>query len=148
MKKIVLSIITVLWMILIFSFSNQQAANSTERSQSLVRNTIIKIYRVFDSNASDEKVNEIVDKLDVPVRKIAHFTEFFILGILIFFTLREYGCKNIYIMILICFIYACSDEIHQLFVLGRDGNLIDVTIDTLGSTLSIFILNKRKEGKK
>ena len=50
-------------------------------------------------------------------------------------------------MIAICFAYACSDEFHQLFVLGRDGNLIDVTIDSIGSTFAILIFNKVKEEK-
>ena len=48
--------------------------------------------------------------------------------------------KRIYIItIIFCFLYACSDEIHQLFIPGRSGELLDVLIDTTGGILSSFI---------
>ena len=31
-----------------------------------------------------------------------------------------------------CFIYACTDEFHQLFIAGRSGEFMDVMIDTMG----------------
>jgi len=147
-KRIILITITILWMTSIFMFSNQRSEKSTEKSHSFVTNTIVKIYKVFNSNASEEEINNIISTWDVPVRKTAHFMEYFILGILMFFTLKEFGNKNIYVMILLCFIYACSDEIHQIFVPGRDGNIVDVMIDTLGSSSAIILLNKLKERKK
>ena len=146
-KKIVLVTLTILWMTLIFMFSNQQSTKSTEKSQSLIRNTIVRVYKLFDSNISDERMNEIVDFWEVPVRKLAHFTEFFILGVLVFFTFRAFNIKDIYLMILFCFIYACSDEVHQLFVVGRDGNIIDTLIDGFGSTIAILLLHRLKERK-
>ena len=52
-------------------------------------------------------------------------------------------------MIVFCFLYACSDEIHQLFVPGRSGMFTDVLIDTGGavtgmlvSMLLMFIIGK------
>ena len=143
-KKIVLIIITLLWMTSIFMFSNQKSEKSTDKSHSLISNTIVRIYKIFDSNPSDEKIESIINTWDVPVRKTAHFLEYLILGVLIFLTFREFKINNIYLMILFCFLYACSDEIHQLFVAGRDGNFIDVLIDTLGSTSGILILNRLK----
>lgn len=143
-KKIVLIIITLLWMTSIFMFSNQKSEKSTDKSHSLISNTIVRIYKIFDSNPSDEKIESIINTWDVPVRKTAHFLEYLILGVLIFLTFREFKIDNIYLMILFCFLYACSDEIHQLFVVGRDGNFIDVLIDTLGSTSGILILHKLK----
>ena len=142
-KKIIFTFLLVLWMVIIFMFSNQKSVASTEKSKSFVRSTIITIYKLFDSNASDEKLEEIVETFDVPVRKIAHFTEYFILGILVLFTFKSYNIKDIYLMILFCFLYACSDEIHQLFVPGRSGNFIDIIIDSLGSISSILIVNRK-----
>ena len=147
-KKIILVTITIMWMLSIFMFSNQPSKKSTEKSHSLVMSTIVKVYKLFDNNISDEKIESIIDSWDVPVRKIAHFTEFFILGLLVFFTLRAFEFNNIYIMILLCFLYACSDEIHQMFVVGRDGNFVDVILDSLGSSSAILILNKLKVGNK
>ena len=143
MRKIVLTILTILWMVTIFMFSNQKSYDSTNKSQSFVRSTIVNVYKLFDRNASDEKLESIVETFDVPVRKCAHFLEYFILGVLVFFTLNSYGIKNKYIMIMLCFLYASSDEIHQLFVLGRSGSLIDVLLDTLGSSCAIVILDRK-----
>ena len=36
-------------------------------------------------------------------------------------------------------IYASSDEFHQIFVPGRDGNIIDVLIDSSGALVGILI---------
>ena len=49
--------------------------------------------------------------------------------------------KNILIALLASILYAVTDEIHQLFVLGRAGQLIDVFIDTTGSIVGVFIFN-------
>lgn len=145
MKKIILLIITILWMIVIFIFSNQDASKSADYSDSLIKSTIVNIYKLFDNNPTEEKIEEIVETWDLPVRKLAHLTEYFILGVLMFLTLNSYNIKIIYIVILLCFLYAVSDEIHQLFVIGRDGNIIDVLIDTLGSTLGVFLVKRKKK---
>ena len=34
-------------------------------------------------------------------------------------------------------VYACTDEFHQLFVEGRDGNFRDVMIDSTGALVGI-----------
>lgn len=144
-KRIILTTLTIIWLIIIFYFSNQPAPVSSENSNSLIKNTIVKIYRLFNSDATSEEEQRIVEKYDYPVRKTAHFIEYFILGILIYFTFKSYNIGNVYIMIALCFLYACSDEIHQLFIIGRSGDFKDVMIDTFGSITSILIL---KRGKK
>jgi VanZ family protein len=35
------------------------------------------------------------------------------------------------------FLYACSDELHQSFVAGRMGSLLDVGIDSAGAWLAL-----------
>ncbi len=47
--------------------------------------------------------------------------------------------KAFFITISICFLYALSDEIHQFFVPGRACRILDVLIDTLGSSFFILI---------
>lgn len=141
-SRIVFTLLTILWMFVIFHFSNQKAVDSTNNSQSFVRNTIVNVYKLFDSNASEEKLDEIVEIFDVPVRKIAHFIEYFILGVLVLFMFKSYGINNLYIMVLLCFLYATSDEIHQLFIIDRSGSFIDVILDTLGSSCAIFFFNR------
>ena len=144
-KKKVLTTITIIWMIIIFIFSNQPASASSNSSNSLIKNTIVRVYKLFNSNASEEDVAKIVEKYNYPVRKTAHFLEYLILGVLVLFTMKAYNIKNIYIMLLICFLYACTDEFHQLFIEGRSGNIKDVLIDTLGSLTGILFFHKIKK---
>jgi len=44
--------------------------------------------------------------------------------------------------------YAIFDEIHQLFIRGRSGNIFDVGIDSIGivaMALVLWILQKRNK---
>lgn len=81
-----------------------------------------------------------VSVVSLIVRKLAHFTEYFVLGILVANMLR-YCDKKVYIGVIICAIYAISDEVHQLFVLGRSCQLLDMVIDTIGSSVGIILFN-------
>ena len=67
---------------------------------------------------------------------IAHFIEFFILTILV---LRAVGIKNknIYLTLILCSLYALSDEIHQIFVINRSFSLLDWLVDLLAIILAI-----------
>lgn len=108
-----------------------------------------------DSNISSSQSNFIVniicnifttfnrDIVSVIVRKFAHFTEYFILGILSINMINSYG-KRWYVAVIICVLYAISDEMHQLFVSGRSCQITDILIDSLGSTCGILLLNKIK----
>ena len=52
------------------------------------------------------------------------------------------NCKfllSLVLCIIICFIYAGSDEYHQTFVDGRTGQFSDVLIDTAGSIVGASI---------
>ena len=128
MKKLSV-ILVIMWMIIIFIFSNTSGNISSEESNAIV---------VFISNlihyTGDMNILEII------VRKLAHFTEYLILGILVINACKYNSVKDIIkLSILICILYACSDEIHQLFVQGREGKIFDVLIDTLGSLSGILM---------
>ena len=119
---------------MIFCFSNQVSDDSTKLSNGFIRNTICKINKDCD---------KVIEKTFTPVRKCAHFFIYLILGILVM------NCFNIdkkYIIysVIICFLYSISDEVHQIFVPGRSGEVLDVLIDTCGSFLGINILYKLK----
>ena len=75
------------------------------------------------------------------VRKLAHLTEFTILGGVLYAILRryiEYGtvAKTIGVGIVI----ASLDEFIQLFSLGRSSQLSDVLIDTIGIIIGISVV--------
>lgn len=140
-KRIVLSVLLVLWMMLIFALSNQPAAISEGTSDS-VASHVIDIYKnVANKKITKEKKNSIIEDTRFLVRKTAHFTAYFILNLICYFTLKAYGVKHCIIFsILISFLFACSDEIHQLFVFERAGRVLDVFIDTSGAVLSSLII--------
>ena len=139
MKYIKLTLI-IIWMIIIFLFSNQKANDSTKLSNGLILKTVKVIEKINHKTYSDE---EILNKFVHPVRKTAHFVIYLILGILIYLYVKDYGMKNtILISIMVCIMYSCTDEIHQMFVEGRSGELLDIIIDTIGSFTGILIINK------
>lgn len=47
--------------------------------------------------------------------------------------------KKYLISILICIIYATSDEIHQIFVPGRACQIRDILIDSIGSITGVYL---------
>ena len=136
MAKVIMTIITILWMILIFLFSCSPAEESNKQSGEFIRNTIVKIVKVFKKDLDEEK---FIERIGTPIRKCAHFAEFLVLGMLMYFTLKLYGVNNPWIVILACSLYAVTDEIHQLFVKERTAKIIDVIIDTIGSGTGIAI---------
>lgn len=75
------------------------------------------------------------------VRKTAHFTEYAILGSLFFLNLRNWQKSNgtLAMSILFSFLYACTDELHQIFVPGRSAQFRDILIDTLGASFGATI---------
>ncbi|MBR1376718.1 MAG: VanZ family protein [Bacilli bacterium] len=134
MKKLSI-IFVIIWMIIIFLFSNTPSSISSNESH-LVLSIFIKVFH-YTGN---------VDLLHTIIRKIAHFVEYLILGIFVLNACKYNGVKDILkLSILICMLYACSDEIHQLFVSGRSGKVLDVCIDTFGSLMGIFIYNKLRK---
>lgn len=138
-RKSVLWILTILWMLLIFSFSAQTATESSEVSQS-VTVSIIKRLPVIRSMSPDEQ-DSIAKMVHNTVRKIAHFTIYAVLGVLVFLLLQSYdiSLKQCFLWtILICFLYAVSDEIHQLFSAGRGCRVFDMFLDTVGAAVGSF----------
>lgn len=150
--KVVKICFLVLWMALIFSFSNQKDVDSSKVSDGFIDRTVVKIYKIFNENITKEKENEIIEKYTYPIRKLAHYTLYFILGILSFLVVKDYSInkKIIIYSLLICFLYACSDEFHQLFIIGRSARVLDVIIDTFGSfcSISIFYIFNKKISKR
>ena len=141
--KYIKLLLVIIWMIIIFMFSNQKADDSSKLSDGLILKTVRIIEKINHKKYSDE---EILNKFVKPVRKLAHFTIYLILGILVYIFIDDLNLKNIILIsLMICLIYSISDEIHQLFIEGRTGKITDVLIDTCGSFIGIVIVNKIKK---
>nr|WP_312579430.1 VanZ family protein [Sedimentibacter sp.] len=132
----------LLWMVLIFSLSAQPSYQSNGLSKNVTRIIIDIIGRIIPIDIEVSTVNDAGIQLNHIVRKLGHFFEYLILGILVINALKKYGHKNSRILsysIIICVLYASSDEIHQLFVPGRGGQVKDVIIDSFGAMSGILI---------
>ncbi|MGN1133514.1 MAG: VanZ family protein [Oscillospiraceae bacterium] len=139
-KRVILIGLVIIWCAVIFMFSADNSDESSEKSQSIVNTICEMLIPEYDDFTGAERA-KVVDKLEFWVRKTAHFTEYAVLGALCAAAL--YGFKNKFrypISVGFSFLYACSDEIHQLFVSGRTGQFRDVIIDTSGAVAGALIV--------
>lgn len=132
--------VLILWMSFIFIMSQQPGDTSSEQSRLVL---LLFSFLGIDLNGVFGNMATFI------VRKGAHFTEYFILYIFIYRVLIMYYSKrkSWILGILGVFFYACTDEIHQLFIDGRVGAFTDVLIDTSGgvfSSIVMIIINKIK----
>ena len=137
MNKLKKWILLLLWMLIIFLFSNQPHSGT-------ITHNMIKTY---------VSSNDLVTTLNFIIRKSAHVMEYLILFLLTHSLLKEYhtNSKKIIVLSLIfCFLYACSDEYHQSLVPGRTSQFKDVIIDITTPTLitSIYLLSKNTKTSK
>lgn len=140
--SILFAALTLYLMWLIFSFSAQGGEESSAVSDGVCR----FLAELFVSGFSDltELEKELkIEELVPIIRKCAHFCVFAALGFcsstsVFSFRLEngfEFSKKTVLYPALFCLIYAASDEFHQLFVDGRNGNVRDVLIDFCGAIL-------------
>lgn len=137
MAKIIKITLVILCMALIFWFSSDTADDSTKKSDGFIVKTCEFVLGRELTEAEKEKY---IEELVFIVRKGAHFSIYLVLGLLIMSYFKEIylvNKKGLLIAFIICFLYACSDEIHQLFVPGRSGEIKDVLIDSCGSFIGI-----------
>jgi len=86
------------------------------------------------------------------IRKLAHITEYFISGLLLFRAFREGSDKRreglwAFSSLLVVVIIAASDELHQSFIPTRTATLVDVGLDILGGFLAqgVSVLMLRRQ---
>ncbi len=71
---------------------------------------------------------------DLLLRKLAHLTEYAILGALL-----VRATRRPWLALGLAALYAASDELHQHFVEGRHAAPLDVAIDTVGALAGIVV---------
>ena len=144
-KKIIIVIswlLVIIWMGIIFWFSDMNTNESNTKSKNTITNVIESTVDttnklgITDKHPSEEKKQEVTNKLNEPLRKGMHASVYLVLAILLMNALIVSNAKlwlAIILSIIISFIYACSDEYHQTFVEGRSGKFTDILIDTTGA---------------
>ena len=91
------------------------------------------IFLLSSFSAPDVGAGEV----DYVVRKVAHVTEYAVLGALLVRATRR-GIPAF----LLGVAYAASDEVHQHFVPGRHATPVDVAIDAVGVALGVALYRR------
>jgi len=127
-------IAVILWMVLIFKLSSQVA----DQSDGLSKGVTERILEMVENVAP--KVDFDIVRFNHLLRKSAHFFIYLVLGLLVMNAMIRseiMGLRICVLALLICVLYATSDEVHQLFVPGRGGQIRDIFIDSGGATIGI-----------
>lgn len=130
-KKLISWILLLAWMAFIFYMSQQTGQVSSRQS-----GKIVLLLSKIGIEISKDNITFII-------RKSAHFTEYFILYILLFNVIKHYihTKKIIFYSIMGVIIYAVSDELHQYFVPERSSTIKDVFIDSCGGIVASIVNN-------
>lgn len=135
-------ILAVAWMVVIFCFSAQSSDTISGTSRTIT-NFIINLFIGDKFNGySLEMQQKTITYISYFLTKIAHFCEYGILCyfcFLVLIRLKKYNLRYI-ISVLICILYAISDELHQTMSIGRTPRVFDVLIDSLGAITMILVI--------
>jgi VanZ family protein len=140
----------LLWMAVIFVASTD--LGSTRHTSRIIG----PLLRWFKPDVSDETITAV----QAVVRKGGHVTEYAILAILFWRgkriaqgmrpLLKAWDWCEAWMIVLWCGLYAVSDEVHQKFVASRQGQALDVLIDSVGALCGLLVLwaigRSRKRG--
>ena len=138
----------VLWMSLIFILSHQDATRSSQLSGGLMTAVMDALAGLFKGISIQPETLHFI------LRKGAHFTAYLVLGLLAAYAQEPKRRKEWLWTLIICIVYAVSDEYHQTFIPGRSGELRDVLIDSAGSFtglvfygLTLYLLKIRNRSR-
>lgn len=123
------------WMAVIFVMSAMPGEQSGEQSGLIVR-MILAVHRLFFGEA--QLSPDILELLHTLIRKAAHMTEYAVLACLYLHALKKTGANRPSLWaIVLCVLYAASDEFHQAFVPDRGPSPVDVVIDVAGGSIGL-----------
>lgn len=130
-----LAVIAVCAMIFFFSAqSGEESADTSGKVVDWLIGFLVKGYHLLDAI----RQQEIYDTASLMVRKLAHFSEFALLGFLVRLLLHSYRVRAGWGWAwLAATLYAMTDELHQMFSEARGPSLLDVGIDSLGAAAGV-----------
>lgn len=134
----------LLVMLMIFCFSAQDGQDSGQLSGQVTRFVVRLFVPQFDTWTAQMQ-DEVCGTVGLVVRKIGHFTEFFLLGFTLLLHIDAIGKKiTVKFPWLIAWgvgtLYAVTDELHQGFVGGRHPAVLDVCIDSSGVAVGVLAM--------
>lgn len=139
--RAILVVLLICTMTLIFGFSSQNGTQSKGISMR-ISEYILKFSYTYQE-AEQKQKEKILNRTNAIIRKVAHFSIYTILGILLMGLMTKTKVednKRIYITLGIGLLYAITDEFHQNFSPGRTPKVTDVYIDMLGVAIGMLLV--------
>lgn len=137
-RRYFLAAAAILWMAIIFAFSQQKAEQSGQVSGTITYRMAEGINEAFSLEWEEDTLLWYAQAWQHPVRKTAHMAEYAVLGCLLLANAVQYDFfrKRAYFWAWLgATVYAVTDEAHQLFIEGRSCELKDVCIDSTGAAI-------------
>lgn len=154
------------WIYLIFGFSSDTGAESSQKSGSLLISIVNLLFPSLGANMDNYQNMAALENSEKILRKLAHMFEYGVLAFLVLILLYEVTGyiklirSNRYIKFIgsnryinaytvsefLVLLVGSIDEINQLQTPGRYGSPVDVLVDGLGGAivLALFFLTHRK----
>ncbi|WHH57512.1 VanZ family protein [Petroclostridium sp. X23] len=138
-KRSLLYLLTILWFVVILSFSSDPAEISKQKSALIlekVEPAIERVERHFELEFFDK------DSLHFYIRKNAHIFNYFVLGMLLTLCWKVSGVKghkSYYLPWVAGTLFSMLDEFYQTFIPGRSGEVRDVFVDNTGIVMGLIV---------
>jgi VanZ family protein len=135
LRRLLALSLTLAWAVQIFWLSTESFGSEHSKS------VLLGFLNLLHLNVS----GEILEVLNLALRKVAHVVEYAILSALLYFLFLNcdrfvWRIRSAYWCILGASAYALTDEFHQLFVHGRGASLVDCCIDATGAGVGMLIV--------
>jgi VanZ family protein len=124
-------IASMILMLLIFYFSSIPGEEVSQYNDVIIRESVT----ILPQNTPTFFLR------DTSWLKSGHVIGYGLLGITLFLGFSQYYKLSLVLSTLTALLYAVSDEIHQSFVPGRSGSIVDVVLDTAAAFLCAGLLN-------
>jgi VanZ family protein len=123
----------IAWAGLIFFFSTDEFSSSN--TSPIVESLASWVFPEISSQS--------LEMIHLAVRKLAHWSEYFVLAALLLRALKneagkKWKWRHATPTLVFVFLYAASDEFHQTFVPSRTASVGDVMIDVFGGICGIL----------
>ena len=123
------------WLGLIFWFSTETF--SGDQTASMVKEILVYLFPALSEEA--------FLLIHMFLRKAAHVTEYFVLGLLLFRALRggsgaSWNWRWSFFSLVVVVLWAAVDELHQSFIPARTASIVDVGIDITGGILAQLVI--------
>ena len=142
--KVTITLATVILVAaMIFIFSSQSGQDSSKLSGTITEWVLSRLIPGFSEMTHKQRL-PYLKQWGLIIRKAAHFSEFALLAITLTFYLRYRleGRRPQFIALcawIAATLYACTDELHQMFVDSRGPAVTDVMIDSVGALTGAII---------